>query len=292
LKGVWDLLLYSLLRILLFLGRVLPQALFYLLGKATGYFLYFTLPRKREIIRKNLQQATGSKEIDNKLVQKSFLHVGRVIAEFFLLPRWKREGFEEKVDFVGEERLKQAYAKGKGVILAAGHFGNWELIPPFLNDKGFSISGIVREQKLPRTNELLFSVRRELGLKLINKKGMGLRKSIEAIKEGNLLLVLVDEFTPRGIPVKFCGRVTPTPSGAAQYSKKFFAPLLPVSVRLQPSGKYQLFIGEEITTRDRSIGEIMEEVNKWLEGEIKKTPEAWLALRPRWRGRDSEVVRE
>src|SRR5690348_17977775 len=56
-----------------------------------------------------------------------FRSYNRMMFEFFRLPHVSREELLGAVQVVGREHLDHALERGRGVILASSHIGNWEL---------------------------------------------------------------------------------------------------------------------------------------------------------------------
>jgi len=94
---------------------------------ARGYvrLLDMALPRLRRTALKNLEMAgfAGRERITTGV----FNSVGRLVVSFARFPQITRENVAEWIRYQGLENFKQAQARGKGVLVATGHFGNWEL---------------------------------------------------------------------------------------------------------------------------------------------------------------------
>ncbi len=287
-----DTTIYFFLRSLLLISRVLPDSFSYRLGEIFGWLIFKFSPRKRVIVADNLKQVLGKNRFQPEMVRRNLMRLGRTLGEFFLLPGWKEKKFADKVEFWGLDNLKKAYAENKGVIMAGGHIGNWELKLISIGKKGYPVHSIIKEQKLLRTDKLINQLRENLGLGLIFQKGLGLREVFQVLKRGEVLLVMMDEYAgARGEKVNFCGRTTPTFPGAAVLSQKFSCPLLPVAIRYLPYDRHLVVIKEPIVTEGRTVQEILEELNEHLAEEIRNDPTAWLALRPRWRERRAKAVK-
>lgn len=286
-----DSLTYFSLRVFLGLSRVLPDSVSYRLGEVLGWSIFRFSPRKRRVVSDNLKQALGKNGFEPEMARANLLRLGRTLGEFFLLPGWPEEKFEERVEFSGLDILERAYAEKKGVVLAGGHIGNWELKLISIGKKGYPVHSIIKEQRLPRTDQLINRLRTNLGLGLIPQKGAALRGAFEVLRQGEVLLVMMDEFAgDRGVEVDFCGRKTPTFSGAAVLARKFSCPLLPVAIRYLPGNRHRVVIKDRVATDGRAVSAILEELNEHLAEEIRLDPTAWLALRPRWRDRRKKVV--
>lgn len=57
------------------------------------------------------------------------------------------------IDVEGQELLNRSLAKGKGIILATGHFGKWEIMSAWLGYSGYPCVAVALRQK---TGVLIF----------------------------------------------------------------------------------------------------------------------------------------
>ncbi len=283
-KAVTDIFVYIIMRLFIFLARFLPEGFFYRLGKLVGELYYRFYPEKRRLAHYNLQRAFWPQKIDDALVRQNFQRIGMLTAEFLLITAWSDEKIKERVTIRGAEHLQNALARGRGAIIAGGHIGNWELLLVALGKAGFPVYSIVKEQSLQRTNKLIFAMRERMGLGLISKTKFSLRQTYRVLADNALLLVLMDQYGGRnGLAVEFFGSRTSTPTGAALLSQRTGAPLLPVAIRPQKRGYYDLIIKPIIATEGREPAAILRDLNIHLEEEIRLTPTDWLSPTRRWR---------
>ena len=61
------------------------------------------------------------------IVRGTFAHFGRLLFQLLKFSTLTPAAMLARVEFEGEERVRQAYAHGKGVLFVTGHFGFWEL---------------------------------------------------------------------------------------------------------------------------------------------------------------------
>ena len=65
--------------------------------------------------------------------------VGSNAVDFLRLHRLDRIDLERIVRVDGEEHLVKGLARGRGVVVATGHVGNWELLAAFYARRGFPV---------------------------------------------------------------------------------------------------------------------------------------------------------
>lgn len=286
-----DLAVYGLMKVFLFIGKYLPERIIYSFGWLLGELYYRLFPAKRDLARYNLTRALAPETVSSSLLRRNFQRIGMIASEFLLIASWSDEKLQERVNIEGREHLEEALGEGKGAIIAGGHIGNWELMLVALARAGFPCYSIVTEQSMPRTNELIFSLRRKMGLGLIQKSGFGLRKSYEVLSENSVLLVMMDQYGgEKGLEVEFFGSKTSTAKGAAYLAQRTGAPLLPVSIRPRGRGYYSVVVKEALAVEGREIHDILRDLNSHLEDEIRLAPMEWLSPTRRWRTPSERVA--
>src|SRR5262249_42525977 len=81
------------------------------------------------------------------------------------------EAMLARVEFEGEERVRSAFAQGRGVLFVTGHFGFWELqamvhalrLPP--------MTVLARALDNPALHHLLEHIRTRTGTKVVYRRG-------------------------------------------------------------------------------------------------------------------------
>jgi KDO2-lipid IV(A) lauroyltransferase len=100
----------------------------------------------------------------------------------------------KQVDFPDLDKLQEAQAAGRGVILVTGHFGAVEFLPGALTLNGIPTSMLCRFQST-RLREAQGRRARWIGLDLIEpRRGQGLWAALRALRAGRILIIECDEF--------------------------------------------------------------------------------------------------
>lgn len=222
-----------------------------------------------------------------RIVRESYKNHGRCAAEIL-----RMEVLEvlinDLITIHGEENLREAYARGKGVILLSAHIGNWELAASRITRMGIPVEAIGAEQRDPRITDLLFSLRASGGVETIGK-GFDLKGALRCLQAGKALAVLLDQDAKhKGVVVPFMGRPASTPYGPVKMSWKLGAPIVPVfCIRKEDGYRYDLTFlpaldlpagdgGEEAIKR--AVAVCNEVLGEW----IRRFPGQWMWLYPRW----------
>ena len=127
---------------------VLPWSVGLAFSKALGHLSLIVVPKWRmQMAAANMQECLHvSQEEAQKIAEASVLKFGRLILDVLRFPLLNRKTIESVVQTDGLEYLEDAYAKGRGVVMCTGHFGNWELLGANVALHGYPILSIARKQ--------------------------------------------------------------------------------------------------------------------------------------------------
>src|SRR5262249_36093836 len=113
---------YWLARVLLApLPAFLNPARVRLYAKLLDWFL----PRLRRTALRNLEVAKF--ENRERITDGVFRSMARIAVTFAQFPKITRENVHRWIRYDGLENFTKAHARGRGVLVATAHLGNWEL---------------------------------------------------------------------------------------------------------------------------------------------------------------------
>jgi Kdo2-lipid IVA lauroyltransferase/acyltransferase len=271
--------------------RVLPWSIATRLGASLGSLGYRPLGIRRKVVERQVAGAfpdLPKSEVD-RIAFESYRHLGRSTIETALLPYRGARGVLELVESVsGWEHMEAGLAAGKGVVLAAGHFGNWELLGSYLAARGVPIDAIVRAMANPAFDRYLNATREEIGMTVIYDRD-AVRRTPRSLREGRVVAFVADQGV-LGLAstfVPFFGRPAKTPRGAAVFALRFNAPVVfAVAVR-KPSGLYHISVEpveiEQTGDRDADVDKIVAKYTGILESWVRRYPEQYFWHHRRWR---------
>ncbi len=221
------------------------------------------------------------------IVRSSYANLGRSVGEFVSAAK-KKADLGALVEIHGEEHLREALARGRGVILLSAHMGNWELGAGAVAARGYPMNGIGADQRDDRITQLIIDTREEYGVKTVSK-GFDLKSAIRCLKQGEILAILVDQDAGRnGVVVPFLGLPASTPYGPAKMAQHLGSTILPVfMIRRGKTIYHDLYIlpspwEEGYPDREESMESAMERCNEIISGWISRYPEQWMWLSRRW----------
>jgi len=192
-------------------------------------------------------------------------------------------------------RINDVIERGKGVILLAAHFGNWEMASLAVSARGKNLSLFVRKQKYVRLNRLLNQYREMSGCNVITK-GFSIRDMIGILRDKGVVAMLVDQDAgARGVFVDFLNRSASTAQGPISFAVKTGAVILPTFPRRLGYANHVLEIGEPLKliqtgNKEEDLKANLKSVTNILEDYIKRFPDQWLWSHKRWKSSPQRTV--
>lgn len=277
--------------------RILPRRMALALGAALGRAARPLMGGVSKIAHDNLARAFPNMpeaEIRAK-TRGVFEHIGKGGIEMLRLDLLKgQRDLDELFTFEGLERLKEAYALGKGVILLTGHVGFWEGGTFFLPQMGFPTDFVARRMKNPYADRFITRLREAGGGKCLDSKH-GARRIIRSLNENRGVAILLDQnASPRkgGIVVDFFGRPAHTTPIVTRIAMKTGAPVVPVFVYRTPDNLYHTEIGEMVILENEPGQEAVVRnttlLTKIIEDAVRKDLTQWFWVHRRWRVKPEE----
>lgn len=274
-----------------FLSRILPKQVskFLIIGLCDLHF-YFS-KADRQAVENNLKIVLKMERVPKLQVRAVFRNFGVYLLEFFTMTQRLSPAFvESNVHVKNIEYLNDVLQKGKGGIIVSAHVGNWEMGGAVLPILGFPLSVVALAHKDPRVNGL-FNQQREAFGAMVIQADVAVRRVMEHLQRNRFVAILGDrDFGNRGILMDFLGRRTMVPKGAAYFSMKTGAPIIPVffirtaddhfEINIYPPIDPPKLLDEKIT--DENAKKYIQEYLGIVEGEIRKNPSQWLLFREFW----------
>lgn len=284
--------LYLLYKIGLFVLRFTTLDVAYSIVSFSAKIKYIFSKKDREIVKTNLRTAipgVSEKEI-SLLAKEVVINFGKYLVDFFSLIKNQKNYLKNIVQFIGLENLNEALRSGKGCIIIAGHFGNWEVGACALANLGYKINVITLTHADPRINNLFIERRRKEGVNVIP---IGTAKTAcqKALCRGEIVAILGDRsYGDRGIEVDFFGKTAIFPRGAALLSLKNGSPIVILFVYKEDTRKnIYKFVFEKpfLATRKGCLNNQLKDITQRFinrfEYYIQKYPSQWYMFNKVWK---------
>ena len=269
--------------------------LFFFIGKLLGLklskkifaFLFNRLGplfKSKSIIEKNLTNFNGNltNEQRENIISSMWKNYGITFIEYIFL-----SSFKEKNDLVEVTRsdILKKISSDKPVIFVSGHFSNFELMSMEITKRKVKLATIYRPLNNFFLNPLMEHIRKKYVCKNQIKKGIGgVKESIQYIKAGYSIALMIDQRVSEGERLNFFNQPALTTTLPAQLALKFELPIIPVFIERMENGTYKIdFYDEIISKHFKNKIDLTQKLNSILEEMIKKNPNEWIWTHNRWK---------
>jgi lipopolysaccharide heptosyltransferase II len=282
-----DYVLYlAVLALLAVLGR-LPLGVVFRLGAALGLLAWALLPRYRRLVRRNLEIAFGDRMTPREIRRTVRRHFARLGANLLSAPRLARmpeADVQARVAMTGLAHLRDSLARGRGVVLAINHIGNWELYAQLIGHIRESPVGVVfQPQRNKYLNRLIDRDRRRLGMETFDRRD-GYIGAAGMIERGGVLAILIDQHAgDAGVWTPLFGKLASTSPLAATLAVRTGAPLVSVAIHTTGLARWHCIIEPPLEPAGRGVPELTWMLNRTLEKQITASPPDWFWVHNRWK---------
>ncbi|HEY7350913.1 MAG TPA: lysophospholipid acyltransferase family protein [Ktedonobacterales bacterium] len=293
--------IYWLLRSATWLVRWIPGKPRRVIGGLLCVAAYWCWPEKRRNTINNMAHILGRPASDRQvrqLARRSWGNYGRYLGDFFNFPNVTRPQLLSRLVDISPaaggwvQIAKEGLARGKGIIIATAHFGNWDVAGALVASR-ISMAAIAETFPDPRVNALVQGQRAEKGIRVIPMEGVGARKVLQALKNNEAVAIVFDRpMTAKdGVPVTFFGSTTYVPGGVAALALKAGATIMPgfAWYAEEIPGSYYGKAGRPIIaepvpgkTTAEQVVEITQQMCDALEAIIREAPDQWYMFRSFW----------
>ena len=250
----------------------------------------------RANLRTNVAHALrAERQLDEVLlerfVDRGFESYGQYWAEGAKLPGIKPEKVFSRFR-IGEglEHLYDAKATGRGTVIALPHIGSWEWGGSFLNSLGLGMTAVAEDLEPPELFAWFKAKRESIGIRIEPLDEHAGTVLLQTLKDGGVVGLLCDrDIQGNGIEVEFFGERVRLPAGPATLALRTGATLVGAACYSGPGRDHFAVITPPIAA-ERS-GRLRDDVTRVtqgiaveLEGLIRRAPEQWHVLQPRFEG--------
>jgi Kdo2-lipid IVA lauroyltransferase/acyltransferase len=289
-----DYLIYYLARAVVALIQRLPLPWVARLGRAGGALAFLVDRRHRRVALGNLGLCFGHEkgvtEI-HELARENFCRIGENYACAIKTAAMSAEELRPFVELVAPEefRSRPVGQKPPSIVVAIGHFGNFELYARFSSFiPGYQTVTTYRGLRQPLLNDLLQRLREQSGCIFFERRFEAAQLKSTMNQPGILLGLLADQHAgPNGLRLPFLGHTCSTSAAPALFALRYDCPLYTGFCFRVGLGKWRLEAGRQIQVRQngiaRSTADIMAEVNLAFEEAVRRDPPNWFWVHKRWK---------
>jgi len=185
-------------------------------------------------LRSNLARVAPDGTDLDALTKAAMRSYARYWLEVFRLQDMPPERYIGDMFLHDEHYLRDAYAAGKGMILALPHMGNWEQAGAWLAGTGVPFTTVAERLRPESLFDRFVAFRESLGMEVIPLTGGAEPPTAlltERLRAGGCLCLLADrDLSSRGVPVDFFGAAARMAAGPAALALRTGAALLPTAL--------------------------------------------------------------
>ncbi|MFN3723124.1 MAG: lysophospholipid acyltransferase family protein [Paracoccaceae bacterium] len=217
-----------------------------------------------------------------RLVARVPENIGRTVIEIYSGAEFIARTTELPLTGDGVAALEAAHAAKQPVILATGHFGNYDAVRAALIARGYSLGALYRPMSNPWFNDHYVQAIGIIGQPIFERGRQGMGQMLRHLRSGGMLGILPDQRMHNGVKLTFFGQEALTALSAADMALKYDCLLIPTYAIRQPDGlSFQIVVDQPIPP---STPEAMTQaLNDNLERLIRKYPEQWFWIHRRWK---------
>ena len=245
-----------------------------------GAFLGWIVGSVLRIRRAHVRHAMRRAGIDPALASAFYRSLGRTVVEML----WPRT--EARIELKSLRRFRSALARGRGVVIAASHTGNFELaawhaasIAPLL--------AITKTQSVKLVDQILRKRRREHGVRTHGARG-ALRAARAHLRTGGVVAMIIDQVPDRAsqsMRLPFLGELAHVDRSPAVLAARSRCPLVVTASHRADDGTQRITVLDVLhppPTRE-GIEQATRRATRALESFVLDHPTEWLWMHRRWK---------
>ncbi|WP_257165420.1 lipid A biosynthesis lauroyl acyltransferase [Bradyrhizobium sp. SRS-191] len=252
--------------------------------------------REQRIGRDNLTKAFPEKSPEEieRILAGVWDNLGRVGAEFAHLDKiWdfdEEHPERSRIELTPRthELFHQLRLDGKPALIFASHLANWEMPALAAVAHKLDTAILYRRPNIAAADRIIQEMRQvKMGTLIPAGRDAPLRLG-QALKNGQHVAMLVDQYLTGGVEVTFFGRKTRANPMLARLLRQVECPVHGVRIIRLPGNRFRAELSEEVKPVRTADGQIdiqgtTQAVTDVVESWVREYPEQWLWLHRRWR---------
>jgi KDO2-lipid IV(A) lauroyltransferase len=266
----------------------LPRSLSQRLGLLYAGILDHAVPRFRRTAQRNLSIAypESGAAWQTRMIDGLFESLGRALSVFAKLPHINKSNVRDWIRYEGFEHFEAALRRGKGVLFATAHLGNWELSAFSHALLTAPMSVVVRPLDNPIIDALVAERRSLSGNTMLSKRDFA-RSLLQALRKNQAVGILVDQNTSAdsGVFVPFFGIPACTSTTFARLAARSGAAVIPGFAVWNPAERRYVLRFYPVLTMTGDEVEDTARIQASIETAVRDYPDQWLWIHRRWKTR-------
>jgi len=238
----------------------------------------------RKFLFNNIKETLQCSDEEAKRIEKAFLlKFSKNIVDFCKFSGERKKLSEKYFVVEGEQYFLEALAENKGVILISAHYGCWELLGNLITQNFANKLALIVQKPSEESIDLFFTkLRKQAEIETFyNNSYNSLKKMLKILENNGCIGMLIDQHgESEDVSGTFFGKTVSLPSGAAYFSAKTGAVIVPVFIRRISGEKHKItffpFLSTKRGNKVKEISKISQELYLIIEKVIKENPDEWL----------------
>jgi len=243
---------------------------------------------RRAVADDNLARAFPDRSVADRraILLEHYRELGRIVMEYPRIPELVQARGDDVVAVTGLEHVLAARERGRGAIVMAGHFGNFELSGAWLGQH-VPLDFVTRPLSNPHVDRWVADLRRRAGVGML-RADRDVREIYAALRANRCVAMLADQDARRqGVFVPFFGRPASTPTGPARIALATGAAMIMGTIARRADGGHLLQIEPPFEPpsgkSDEAVAELTRQHTARLEARVRQHPWNWFWLHKRWK---------
>ena len=281
---------YLLTRLVVGLFGWVPFRLLYPLSDGLSYVLMNVVGYRKAVVLSNLKRCFPEKT-DHELVEiarESYRNLTDLILESLKAGTMPLSEIHRRFRYVNYELVNEVLDQGRSVVLAGGHYNNWEwgVVTIAAGFHGNTI-GVYKPLSNPLTDRWFYQNRSRDG-RIILKSMRDTFRAVEEFKGQPSVFILVADQVPSNrktaIPAWFFKQPTACLPGTEAIARSNNYPVFMYEIQRIKRGYYELTFSE-ICREPAALeaGALTQELMRAIEATIRQKPANWLWSHKRWK---------
>jgi Kdo2-lipid IVA lauroyltransferase/acyltransferase len=276
---------------------LLPFRILYIISDGLYLIIYKLIGYRKKVVLTNIRNSFPDKSAKEHLAicNKFYHHFCDLVMESLKIFTISGKEANSRMKMLNPEFIEEYHKKGQSIIMAGGHFNNWELF-------AVAIDGAIPHNTIaiyqPLTNKFfddkMRSTRGKYGLRMISTK---IVKRVFDEERANISAIIFGSDQSPSNPnncywMKFLNQDTGVLFGVEKYAREYNYPVVYGRINKVKRG-YYTFEFSKVTDDPSSCkyGEITETFTRMLEKDIIQYPQYWLWSHRRWKNKRPSIVK-
>lgn len=268
---------------------LLPFPVLYGLSNFIFFVFYYLIGYRKKVVLGNIQRSFPNKTAkeQEEICKKFYKHFCDLILESLKAFTISEKEVLKRVTCKNPEGINKYFDQGKSVIIAGGHYNNWEIF-------AVAVDKLIKHQVVgiykPLTNkyfdEKMRVTRGKYGLEMISTKSVK-QYLDQHLNDLTATIFAIDQSPSNpnsAYWTTFLNQDTGVLFGTEKYAKDYNYPVVFGRINKEKRGHYSFeFFDVTDKPQETAYGEITEKITRMLETDINKQPEYWLWSHRRWK---------